>query len=163
MTAHAPDPALHPPDPALHRSSAADLDAATLHALLRLRVDVFVVEQECPYPEIDGRDLEPGTRHYWLTGDDGTVLATLRLLVEPGGGFRIGRVCTRLDARGRGLGHRLMTAVLDDVGGAPCVLDAQVVQEAFYARHGFVVTGEQFVEDGIPHVPMAWRPQPDPA
>ncbi|MEU8190797.1 hypothetical protein AB0C00_26395, partial [Micromonospora carbonacea] len=48
-------------------ASFAQLDARTLHDLLRLRVDVFVVEQRCPYPELDGRDVEPGTRHVWLT------------------------------------------------------------------------------------------------
>ncbi|MEJ8279137.1 GNAT family N-acetyltransferase [Pseudonocardia spirodelae] len=141
--------------PRLHRARAADLDPATLYALLALRTAVFVVEQECPYQELDGRDLEPGTTHHWLAADDGGVLATLRLLRDPRGVLRIGRVCTRADARGRGLGHRLMDAALDEAGDAPVVLDAQQVQTAFYARHGFVPAGEPFVEDGIPHVPMA--------
>lgn len=51
---------------ALHRSWSADLDTATLYALLALRVEVFVVEQECPYRELDGTDLQPDTRHFWL-------------------------------------------------------------------------------------------------
>ncbi|HZN79124.1 MAG TPA: GNAT family N-acetyltransferase, partial [Mycobacterium sp.] len=51
---------------ALRRSWAKDLDAATLYELLKLRVEVFVVEQACAYPELDGRDLSADTRHFWL-------------------------------------------------------------------------------------------------
>ncbi|MBW0106977.1 GNAT family N-acetyltransferase, partial [Pseudonocardia sp. KRD291] len=143
----------------LRRSWALDLDAPDLYALLRLRVEVFVVEQDCPYPELDGRDLEPRTRHYWLTGppvEEGPapVLGTLRLLKEPDGGYRIGRVCTRGDARGRGLGAQLMSAALAEVGSGTCVLDAQEQQVPFYERFGFTATGPSFLEDGIAHVPM---------
>jgi ElaA protein len=79
----------------------ADFDNRTLYALLRLRVDVFVVEQNCPYPELDGRDTDPATRHLWT--EDGTgPTAYLRLLPERAGAVhRIGRVCTRADARGQ--------------------------------------------------------------
>lgn len=148
--------AVHTPGATVRRSWAPDLDLETLYALLALRTRVFVVEQECAYQELDGRDLEPRARHYWLA-DTGTaeVLATLRLLQEPDGGHRIGRVCTRADARGRGFGHRLLDAALAEVGTGPCVLDAQEIQVAFYGRHGFVVAGERFVEDGIGHLPMA--------
>lgn len=130
-----------------------DLDARTLHDLLRLRVDVFVVEQACPYPEIDGRDLEPGTRHLWLADDDAPV-ACLRVLEEADGSARIGRVVTAATHRGAGLAARLMAAALDEVGERPCVLDAQSHLAGFYARAGFEVSGPEFVEDGIPHLPM---------
>ncbi|MEQ3554898.1 GNAT family N-acetyltransferase [Pseudonocardia nematodicida] len=146
---------VHTPGATVRRSWASDLDTATLYELIRLRVDVFVVEQDCPYPELDGRDLEARTRHYWLAGPDAEVLGTLRLLKEPDGGYRIGRVCTRLPARGHGLGGRLMAAALAEVGSGRCVLDAQEQQVAFYERHGFAVSGERFMEDGIPHLPMA--------
>lgn len=79
---------------ALRRSWAKDLDAATLYELLRLRVEVFVVEQATPYPELDGRDLLAETRHFWLESPDGTVVSTLRLMEEHAGGrkaFRVGR------------------------------------------------------------------------
>lgn len=138
---------------ALHSSLGGDLAAATLYDLLRLRVDVFVVEQACPYPELDGRDLEPKTRHFWLESPGGEVVSTLRLMREPAG-FRIGRVCTRAADRGRGHTARLMRAALDDVGDNPCRLSAQSYLAQMYARHGFVVDGQEFVEDGIPHVPM---------
>jgi ElaA protein len=140
----------------VHRSWAADLDAGTLYELLRLRVDVFVVEQACPYGELDGRDLEPRARHYWLggTGRPEPVLGTLRLLKEPDGAYRIGRLCTSRPARGRGLGRRLLQAALAEVGGGACVLDAQEHLAAFYAGHGFAPTGPAYDWDGVAHLPM---------
>jgi ElaA protein len=139
----------------------AELDTATLYALLRLRVDVFVVEQQCPYPELDGRDTDPGTHHLWITGDAETPdagkpepLAYLRLLAEPGGVPRIGRVVVAKGARGGGHAARLMERALDLVGAGPCVLDAQSYLVDFYARYGFTPAGPEYVEDGIAHVPM---------
>ncbi|MFI5928109.1 GNAT family N-acetyltransferase [Micromonospora sp. NPDC051543] len=131
----------------------ADLDARTLHDLLKLRIDVFVVEQNCPYPELDGRDVEPGTRHVWLTDGD-ALMAYLRILADPDGVARIGRVVVAPAARGGGHAGRLMAAALDLVGDRPCVLEAQSHLVAFYARHGFTVSGPEYVEDGIPHTPM---------
>ncbi|MET8252740.1 GNAT family N-acetyltransferase [Micromonospora sp. NPDC005197] len=134
-------------------ASFADLDARTFHDLLKLRIDVFVVEQNCPYPELDGRDVEPGTRHLWLT-DGGAPLAYLRILADPDGAARIGRVVVAPQARGGGQAGRLMTAALDLVGNRPCVLEAQSHLVDFYARHGFAASGPEYVEDGIPHTPM---------
>ncbi|MFG3419204.1 GNAT family N-acetyltransferase [Micromonospora sp. NPDC047730] len=134
-------------------ASFADLDARTFHDLLRLRIDVFVVEQACPYPELDGRDVEPGTRHLWLD-DDGAPAAYLRILADPGGVARIGRVVVTPRARGGGHAGRLMAAALEVVGDRPCVLEAQSHLVDFYARHGFAVSGPGYVEDGIPHTPM---------
>jgi ElaA protein len=143
-----------PGAPTLREASFAELDTTTLYALLRLRVDVFVVEQRCPYPELDGRDTEPSTRHLWLERD-GAPVAYLRLLTEPDGAARIGRVTVARHARGAGLADRLMTAALARVGtGRPCVLDAQAHLVDFYARFGFAPVGEEFLEDGIPHVRM---------
>ncbi|MGC5017650.1 GNAT family N-acetyltransferase [Micromonospora sp. DT47] len=134
-------------------ASFADLDARTFHDLLKLRIDVFVVEQHCPYPELDGRDVEPGTRHLWLEHDDAPV-AYLRILADPGGVARIGRVVVAPAARGGGHAGRLMSEALRQVGGRPCVLEAQSYLVDFYARHGFTVTGPEYVEDDIPHMPM---------
>jgi ElaA protein len=130
----------------------ADLPARTLYDLLRLRVDVFVVEQRCAYPELDGRDTEPGTEHVWLEDDAGPS-AYLRVLCEPAA-IRIGRVCTRADARGGGAAGRLVAHTLSRHPGTAAVLDAQAHLVGFYDRFGFTPSGEQFVEDGIPHVPM---------
>lgn len=142
---------------ALRRSWAKDLDAAMLYELLKLRVEVFVVEQATPYPELDGRDLLAETRHFWLETPAGEVISTLRLMEEhPGGhkGFRIGRVCTKRQARGHGHSTRLLQAALAEVGDYPCRIDAQIYLADMYARLGFVRDGEEFLEDGIPHVPM---------
>lgn len=139
----------------LRRAEPDELDPATLYALLRLRVEVFVVEQACPYPELDGRDLDPSTVHFWLTphGEPTAVLGYLRLLAD-GAQYRIGRVCTARRVRGSGLAGVLVQAALDDVRGAACVLDSQSYLAGFYERFGFEVAGEEFVEDGIPHLPM---------
>ena len=139
------------------RSWAKDLDAATLYELLKLRVEVFVVEQATPYPELDGRDLLAETRHFWLEDTDGHVVSTLRLMEEHPGGekeFRIGRVCTKRAERGHGHTSRLMQAALAEVGDYPCRINAQTYLEEMYAKHGFVRAGDEFLDDGIPHVPM---------
>ncbi|UGT63624.1 GNAT family N-acetyltransferase [Nocardia asteroides] len=141
---------------ALKRSWAQDLDTATLYELLKLRVEIFVVEQKCAYPELDGRDLLPETRHLWLD-DEGTVIATLRLLEEHEDGvksFRIGRLCTARPVRGQGYTTRLLQAALAEVGSHPVRLNAQSHLVELYAKHGFTAEGPEFVEDGIPHTPM---------
>lgn len=135
-----------------------DLDPLTLYALLRLRTDVFVVEQECPYPELDGRDAEPGTEHLWVEVD-GEPVATLRVLAgEEGSAYRIGRVATHRAHRGRGYAAALVDEALRRVGPAPVELDAQAYLEQWYARFGFRRTGPDFLEDGIPHLPMRRDP-----
>lgn len=141
---------------ALHREWAADLTPRRLYDMLRLRVDVFVIEQECFYPELDDRDLEPNTRHFWIGSENAAdvPVAYLRVLEEPGGGYRIGRVCTAKEARGKGLSRRLMEAALADVGNAESVLDAQVTVADLYRRYGYRITGEEFLDYGIPHVQM---------
>ncbi|MGQ0576229.1 MAG: GNAT family N-acetyltransferase [Pseudonocardia sp.] len=141
----------------VHRSWAADLAPRALYEILKLRVDVFVVEQRCAYAELDGRDLEPRTRHYWLGvphGASAEVLGCIRLLKEPGGGYRIGRLCTATSVRGRGLGRRLVEAVLAEVGDGACVLDAQEHAVGFYRGYGFEPIGPGYDWDGVAHVPM---------
>ncbi|HSI94138.1 MAG TPA: GNAT family N-acetyltransferase [Jiangellaceae bacterium] len=144
--------------PAVNAARFSELDPATLYEILRLRVDVFVVEQECAYPELDGRDDEPGAVHLWIRDDDG-VAAYLRMLEEPGGEVKIGRVAVAFRARGTGLAGRLMLEAVDRLGDRPCILDAQTYLAEFYERFGFVTVGAEFVEDGIAHVPMRREPQ----
>jgi ElaA protein len=140
----------------VHRAWAADLDNATLYALLKLRIDVFVVEQSCAYPELDGRDLEPRARHYWLVArdEDETLLGCVRLLKESDTVYRIGRLCTSSAVRGHKLGRQLMDAVLAEVGDCECVLDAQEQLVDFYRDYGFTVEGRPFDDHGIEHVRM---------
>jgi ElaA protein len=134
----------------------ASIDPLALYRILWLRVSVFVVEQEAAYPEIDGRDIEPGAELMWAE-DDGEVVSTLRLLSETDA-MRIGRVATAPSARGRGVAAELMRRAVarceERAPETPIVLDAQAQLELWYARFGFVVSGEPFTEDGIPHLPM---------
>ena len=135
----------------------ADLSGATVHDIAKLRVDVFVVEQDCAYAELDGRDTEPATRHLWVERD-GDVLAYLRVL-DDGPCLRVGRVVTRRDSRGRGLAAGLIEAALDHCGTRrPVELSAQAHLERWYARWGFVASGAPYDEVGILHVPMRRPP-----
>ncbi|OZM70239.1 GNAT family N-acetyltransferase [Amycolatopsis antarctica] len=146
--------------PEVAEAAGDELTAAPLYEILRLRVDVFVVEQECPYPEIDGRDLSPDTRHFWVRGRDG-VDGYLRVLAGQEGVRRVGRVCTSGGARGSGLGAHLMRAAMAHIGDRESVLDSQVYATGFYARFGYRTEGEEYLEDGIPHVVMR-RPAGSP-
>lgn len=133
----------------------ASLSAAELYRFLKLRCDVFVVEQHCAYPELDGRDSEPGTLHLWADAPDGSIAAYLRILDEPGGAARIGRVVTAPAARGQGLARRLLATALEHIGpDREVVLDAQTGAVGVYERHGFAVCGPPFDDEGIEHVPM---------
>ena len=134
----------------LHAARFAELDTTTLYDLLRLREAVFVVEQACPYPELDGRDAEPTTVHRWFATAGGPV-AYLRTLADSGE-TRIGRVATDPAWRGHGLAARLMADALE--GPGPFQLDAQADRSAWYERFGFTVCGPPFDDFGILHVPM---------
>jgi ElaA protein len=140
-------------DVTLHDAPVTQIDAPTLYRILALRVDVFVVEQNCVYPELDGRDLEPTTRLVWAERDS-TVVATLRLLVNEDGTGRIGRVATAVSARGQGIAAQLVTRAIELAGGHEVILHAQAHLADWYARFGFVRDGADFIDDGIPHTPM---------
>ncbi|MBP2477131.1 ElaA protein [Crossiella equi] len=140
----------------LYRASGAELDVPTLYALLKLRVDVFVTEQQSPYSDLDGRDLDPATRHLWFAEADGAPLSYLRLLREPDGRtVRVGRVVTRADARGKGLSRELMGHALAEIGEAPSVLDAQTTVTRFYQSFDYRPSGEEYLDAGVPHIPMS--------
>jgi ElaA protein len=140
----------------LHRRLSADLSTAMIYALLRLRVEVFIVEQDRPYQELDGHDLDRLTRHYWLAPPDASEepQATLRLLEPAHGQFRIDRLCTAPQARGIGGMRRLLEAALGEVGDAPCVVDVPLDCVELFSAYGFVVDGAQNFEDGVVQVPM---------
>ena len=136
-----------------------DLGKEQLYAILRLRSEVFVVEQKCVYQDIDGQDLQGDTHHLMAwKGDD--LVAYLRLL-DPetqAGDVVIGRVIVAPMARGTGLRHLLMEETLkqiDDIWPeTPIFLSAQAHLQGYYARYGFLVTGEEYLEDDIPHIGM---------
>lgn len=142
------------------------LSAAELYEILRLREAVFIVEQNCPYPEADGKD--PEAVHLWYAGEDGRVSAYLRLYHkkdEPGT-VQVGRVVTSAAVRGTGLGRRLLHEgvgyAVREMGGERLYLEAQVYAVGFYRKEGFEVTSGEFLEDGIPHVQMRRNKEVEP-
>jgi len=136
----------------------AALGQLTAYSLWKLRQDVFVVEQGAAYPDLDGRDLAPETRHVVLEDDGGAVLGCARVL-DDGDCWRIGRVALHPTVRGQGWADRLMEAALQVCPDRDIVLDAQSALAGWYATLGFEVTGPEFLDDGIPHLPMrrAWQ------
>jgi ElaA protein len=133
-----------------------DVPPRVLYGLLAIRVDVFVVEQACPYRELDGRDLEASTRLVWAARD-GTVVATLRLLDEGNGVVRIGRVATAIEARGVGVGAAMVRRAIQLAGDRPIVLAAQAHLTEWYSQFGFVRDGDDYLEDGVVHTPIRLR------
>lgn len=129
-----------------------------LYALMKLRVDVFVVEQHCAYPELDDRDRQ-AMHLMGMAGD--RVVAYLRLLppeVAPSGQLSLGRVVTAADCRNRGLGQALVRLGIDyaqqTYPGLPLRIAAQVYLKAFYGAFGFLPISESYLEDGIAHLDM---------
>ncbi|MGO4221139.1 GNAT family N-acetyltransferase [Lysobacter sp. TAF61] len=140
-----------------------ELDIDTLYALLKLRSEVFVIEQNCVYLDPDGKDRHPDAVHLLGYADNGELAAYLRIL--PAGlsypQVSFGRVLTAPAHRGRGLGEPMLHAALQQIQarwpGADIQIGAQAHLQAFYGRHGFVPSSEPYLDDGIPHVDMLRR------
>ena len=134
-----------------------DLRVSVLYEMLRLRSEVFVVEQQCVFQDIDGADRQ--AMH--LMGVQHSELQAYARCFGPGVKFAeasIGRVLTRQSARGAGLGHALMeqaVSAVSQVWGPQAIrIGAQMQLAGFYAKHGFVDVGKTYMEDGIPHLEM---------
>lgn len=128
-----------------------------LYDLLELRTAVFVVEQRCPYQEVDGLDRRAW--HVFARDGAGRLGACLRVLEAEEGDARIGRVLTAPAFRGTGLGRELMLRGIQtawsQANARRIVLEAQSYAQGFYEKLGFSPTRRpEFVEDGIPHVEM---------
>ena len=141
-----------------HEAVFNDLSVTDLYRILAARVDVFVVEQDCPYPELDG--LDQCAQHLWASDETGRVAAYARI-TAPGTRFAepsIGRVLTALHYRGTGLGRDLMGRAIRlgqaRYPGAALRISAQQHLERFYAGFGFVFVHGPYPEDGIPHIEM---------
>ena len=138
------------------------MSADTLYRLLRLRSEVFVVEQACVFLDLDGLDQQCLQVLGEVVDGDGTVhLHASTRLVPPGVAFAeasIGRVVTAPAARGGGIGHLLIAESVRLIeqlwGPQPIRIGAQAHLEAFYNRHGFVSDNKPYIEDGIPHIEM---------
>jgi len=129
-----------------------------LYEIIRLRVDVFVVEQNCPYSDLDNKDQN--AIHYTYTLNSGRVIGYLRILTK-GVSYKevsIGRVIIDSEFRSFGYGHELMREALayvkNTIGEDSVRISAQKHLEKYYASHGFKSTGKEYLEDGIPHVEM---------
>lgn len=139
-----------------------EMSAEELYALLNLRIAVFVVEQNCPYLETDGKDQF--STHLFAREADGSVAACLRI-VDPGISYdevSIGRVATSANARGKGLGHELMLRAMRYIevhfGPVNVRISAQEYLRNYYATYGFAAVSDVYLEDDIPHVEMLYRP-----
>ena len=135
----------------------AALTVTELHDLIRLRMDIFIVEQNCAYAEVDGRD--PGAWHVLGHDSDRELIAYARILPPHDGDLpHVGRVVVRRDRRGSGIAHALMQQCLDflrrQFGSTDSALAAQAHLQRFYAGHGYVRVSEEYPWDGIPHVDM---------
>lgn len=135
-----------------------ELDVKLFHDIVALRIAVFVVEQDCPYQELDGKDLK--SIHLVGTNERNEIVALSRI-VPPIFNYKspsIGRVIVNEKFRSTGLGHDLMRKSLEVCAGyfgkTDIILSAQAHLVRFYSAHGFDSTGKTYLEDGIPHVEM---------
>ena len=138
-----------------------ELTASELYALLQLRSEVFVVEQNCVFLDMDNKDQ---AAHHLLGWLDGKLAASTRILA-PGQAYEyasIGRVVTAPFARGRGLGRELMEESIRGLyqlyGKVPIQIGAQLYLKRFYESLGFVTCSEVYLEDGIEHIEMTRMP-----
>ena len=141
----------------LHKKAFSDLTTAELYELLRIRSEVYVVEQDCVYQDLDYDD-QPAI-HLWLT--EGKKIVALCRVCPAGTHMEevsIGRVITTV--RGKGYGKQIMLAGIgaarEHFGAGRIDLEAQVYAKGFYEQVGFRQSSEPFILDGIPHIRMTW-------
>ena len=137
-----------------------ELSTEEFHDLIALRIQIFVIEQDCPYQEVDGKDKV--AFHLFFKNENNEMIATTRILPQ-GISYdevAIGRVVVHENYRGTGLGHQLMadsmSFVEQNFGKVPVRLSAQKHLENYYGNHGFQSTGKEYLEDGIPHIEMLY-------
>ena len=139
--------------------SFEELNIDELYEILRLRVDVFVVEQACPYPEIDGIDKEA---YHIFAKENGEIAAYARIYKE-NDEIHLGRVIAKI--RGQGHGNLILNeaikAAYDKYGNEKIHIEAQTYAKDFYAKAGFEQRSEAFMMDGIEHVKMVLEPSFD--
>ncbi|MBC7534776.1 MAG: GNAT family N-acetyltransferase [Ferruginibacter sp.] len=134
-----------------------ELHAVELYAVLKLRSEVFVVEQNCVYLDTDNKDQASFHLCGWLHGE---LVAYVRIL-PPGTSYKeasIGRVCTALSHRKNGAGRTLMIKAIDitqkQFEGGGIKIGAQSYLNKFYSSLGFQQSGNEYIEDGITHIEM---------
>ena len=134
-----------------------DMTPYELHDSLKLRADVFVLEQTCLFPDIDGKDDQA----LHVLGYENDQLVAYTRIFDKGLYFpmaSLGRVVVAQNKRGKNYGHELLNVTLrslyDAYGKQPIHISAQCEFTGFYESHGFIATGEEYLEDGIPHIGM---------
>ena len=136
----------------------SELDTLTFFKLAKARIDIFVVEQECAYPELDDVDILKGTRHIYCLDNEGEVVAYSRCYQKPLQVTAIGRVIITEPNRGKGLASALMKESLHVCTNVwpdcKVQLSAQTHLTPFYTRLGFKAISDSYLEDGIPHTDM---------
>lgn len=139
-----------------------DLTTNEFHDIIALRLKAFVVEQNCSYLDLDGKDKK--CYHLICRDGFGKVIATARIL-PPGIAYSevsIGRVVLDQEMRGKGIGHQLMEQAMkfinEEFGVVPVRISAQKHLENYYKTHNFISTGKEYLEDEIPHVEMLNSP-----
>lgn len=135
----------------------SELNMNEFHDIIALRISVFIIEQNCPYQELDGKDKDA---FHLMVKEKNEIIGTLRIL-KPGVYYEeaaIGRVVTHIEHRDKKLGHLMMEKAVQymetELGYTSIRLSAQSHLVNYYGRHGFVSTGKEYLEDGIPHTEM---------
>jgi len=138
-----------------------ELTVDELYNILQLRNEVFIVEQNCVYNDLDGKDQ---SAWHLMAAEDDKLVAYTRIL-PPGVSYSdpaIGRVATSSSKRRSGLGRELMKRSIEACekffGKISITLSAQVYLQNFYESFDFIVVGEEYLDDGIPHIKMSRKP-----
>ena len=136
--------------------SFEELNKAEFYQIVQLRIEVFIVEQNCPYPDLDDKDQE--AQHVWIE-DTGEIVCYLRInpagsrFVEPS----LGRIVTKKRHRKQGLAEVLINKAINLVcekESRPIRISAQCYLEKYYEKFGFLKASEEYLEDDIPHIEM---------
>lgn len=144
-----------------HTKHFNDLSVNEYWEILHLRTEIFVVEQDCPYQEVDEKDRL--SFHLYGRNENNEVIATSRILPE-GISYKelsIGRVALKKEVRGKGIADIMMLKTLEFIekqfGEVPIRISAQEYLINFYGKHGFKKVGEGYLEDNIPHIEMIYN------
>ena len=136
--------------------SFEELNKAELYQIIQLRIAVFIIEQDCPYPDLD--DMDHDAQHLWIE-DAGEIVCYLR--VNPAGSRfsepSLGRIVTKKSHRNRGLAEMLINRAIDLVcekESRAIRISAQCYLEKYYEKFGFIKASEEYLEDDIPHIEM---------
>ena len=134
----------------------AELSTSEVENIFSLRSEVFVVEQDCVYQDIDGKDQK--AKH--VLGKKNNEIVAYARIFKPGEYFKeasFGRAVVKKTERGKGIGDELVINAIKNISDYEIKISAQSYLKDFYGKHGFVAKGEEYLEDGIPHTAMYYK------